>query len=61
MDYHYLQCATMLVAASELTALTSPLEGATCRAGYGDNGENSCTGVPDSPKPVFRTTRAFHT
>ena len=45
MDYHYLQCAKMLVVDSELTALTSVLDGAACRAGYGDNGEKSCTGL----------------
>ena len=34
VDYNYLQCTTTLVAASELTALTSPLDRMACRGGH---------------------------
>ena len=34
MDCQYIHCARTLVAASELTALTTPLDRAACRGGY---------------------------
>ena len=56
VGHRYLESATMLVAASELTMLTSALDSEDYHRGYQTIALKT---IPDSSKLVLRTTRSF--